>query len=146
MATNSLPKISIVDFFFENHCTKALFTYIKKLRLYLQDTLSSTWSLSTNMWMSTSLSLGSRAFTSTASLAFQWNSEQSHLLKSLWYTSGCDGSYTNLELHLWPNNNDNLAIMSFLPSFIIHQRTPIIVWKYDATSDSNSGLTCNFRS
>ena len=42
METNSVPKtdVSTVDCFLENHCTRAVFTYIKKPLLNQPDILS----------------------------------------------------------------------------------------------------------
>ena len=60
--------LSTVDYFFENHCN-AVFTYIKKLLLDLQDTLSPAWLLPTNMQILTSFPQGSGAFTGIASFA-----------------------------------------------------------------------------
>ena len=56
MATNSVPNIDVstVDCFFEDHCTSAVFMYIKKPLLDPQDTLSPAWLLSTNLLISTS--------------------------------------------------------------------------------------------
>ena len=70
MVRNSVPNtdVATVDFF-ENHCTNAVFTFIKKPLLDLQDTLSPAWSLSTSMQISTSFPQGSGAFTGIISLA-----------------------------------------------------------------------------
>ena len=67
----SAPKtdVSTVDCFFENHYTHGMFRYIKKPPFNLQVTLYPAWSLSTNMWMLTTLPGDSEALTGTASLA-----------------------------------------------------------------------------
>ena len=71
MATNSAPNIDVstIDCFFENHCTNAVFMYIKKTLLNMQENLSPAWSLSTNMQISISFPQGIAAFMDVAFLA-----------------------------------------------------------------------------
>ena len=73
ITTNSAPKsdVSSIDCLLENHCTRAVFTYIKKPLLDLQDTLSPAWLLSINIKILTSFPQGSGMFMGIVSSAFQ---------------------------------------------------------------------------